>query len=118
MGMSFEKMIAVLWRSLGLPAPKYDADGSAVLVVDGLTIALSPSPDDSVILVSGKVGPLAENPLAREQQVSSILKANLVSLPVNGACYRSSAMPRRRPCLSSGRWLQAIRLSWIALWKP
>jgi hypothetical protein len=81
----FHRVIANLWRSLGLSSPRFRPEGTTTLMVDGFEIKLALL-EDGHIAVSGRAGRLSTNPVRMDEQISRLLTANLRMLSHNRAC--------------------------------
>jgi hypothetical protein len=87
MAEEFRDIIAVLWKALGLPRPRFrQEDGAVTLTVDGVAIMLAVTRGHRHIAVSAKAGELSANPVAMNAQVAYLLRASLPALPSSRAC--------------------------------
>jgi hypothetical protein len=82
----FDRIIEILWKSLGFAAPKRRAEATTTLTVDGREIRLALTEDGQHIAVSSKAGQLSANPSLMHEQITRLLTSNLRSLPSNRAC--------------------------------
>ena len=85
---SFEAVIARLWLSLGLGAAGVRPGEPVRLLVDGLGLALSESPDGRHVVVSGAAGRLSADPWRQSEQVRRLMRDNLGLLLTNRAGLR------------------------------
>ena len=86
----FETVVAALWASLGLGAPRLDPQGRAVLRIDGRSVVLAPSPDGRHLHAVAAAGALAADPYRREEQLRRLLRDNLGMILANRAGLRLS----------------------------
>jgi hypothetical protein len=85
MADDFRSVISALWAKLELGEPTFGPSAAVTLVVDGLDVTLSESPDGRHVIVSGIAGQLSPDPRARGEQVRQLLRANLGFLQGNRA---------------------------------
>jgi hypothetical protein len=86
MADEFRRIMASLWKSLGLASPTFRPEGTTTLIVDGLDLKLALTGDKRHIAVSCKAGPLSTNPTLMNEQITRLLTSNLRTLPYNQAC--------------------------------
>lgn len=82
---NFAETIAELWRALDLGAPPAADKGEARMRVEGSTVFLRPSPDQSGIRVLAELGDLPEGPDG-ERVLRSVMSRSLGMLMVNSSC--------------------------------
>jgi hypothetical protein len=86
MADEFRRIIASLWRSLGLAAQQFRPEGPVMLTVDGLELKLALIEPGHHIAVSSRVGQLSANPARMDEQIARLLQSNLRMLSHNRAC--------------------------------
>lgn len=88
MSDDFRRLIETLWQSLGLPPPRFQSGDGVSLGIDGISIALMLGHDERHVVISGPVGALSSDALARDEEIARLLKSNLRFLPYRRACCR------------------------------
>ena len=86
MSDAFKEEMARLWGSLGLAAPVFRDENTAVLKIDEIDVVLSESPDGRCVVATARAGRLSGDPSRRADQVRALLQANLGLLARNRSC--------------------------------
>ncbi|SDR15031.1 hypothetical protein [Pseudovibrio sp. Tun.PSC04-5.I4] len=72
--------IEKLWRKLGLGAPQMSAQNTTTMSVDGALLTFANALDGAGVEVSVDIGVFSESMPVRQQQIESVLHANLACL--------------------------------------